>query len=106
MAACPACNHDVATPFFLNLDAWRWLVCPRCKVRLEMKAPRSAVLAPLVGPLFVLAQRSDVFEVTAFVFVSATICLLLLESFHSRVQLRQRPLPKRAIRLNIEDPSK
>ncbi len=47
MATCPACNHDVATPFFLNLDAWRWLVCPHCKARLEMKPPRSVVLGPI-----------------------------------------------------------
>src|SRR5713226_9066240 len=58
MATCPACNHDVATPFFLNLDAWRWLVCPHCKTRLEIKPPRSVVLGPLMVSLFVLARRA------------------------------------------------
>jgi hypothetical protein len=106
MAMCPACNHEVATPFFLNLDAWRWLVCPHCKVRLEMKPPRSVVLVPLVAPLFVLARRGHVFEVIAFVFTFATIFLLLLESVRPKVQLRKKPLPKPTTRLNIDGPSK
>ena len=105
MAACPVCSHDVATPFFLNLDAWRWLVCPHCRARLEMKPPRSALLAPLMAPLFVLARQGHVFEVTAFAFMFATIFLLLLESLRPKVQPRKKPLPKPAIRLNIDGPS-
>jgi hypothetical protein len=99
MATCPACNHDVATPFFLNLDAWRWLVCPHCKVKLEMKPQHSAVLVPLVAPLFFLARRGHAFEVISFLFMFATIFLLLLESFRPKVQLRKKPLPKPTIRL-------
>jgi hypothetical protein len=105
MATCPACNQDVATPFFLNLDGWRWLVCPHCKASLEMKSPRSVVLGPLMAPLFVLARRGRVFEVIAFVFTFATIFLLLLESVRLKVQLRKKPLPKPTIRLNIDGPS-
>ncbi len=105
MATCPACNHDVAAPSFLNLDAWRWLVCPHCKARLEMKAPRSFLLSPLMAPLFVLARQGRVFEVIAFAFMFATIFLLLLESVRPKVQLRKKPLPKPTIRLNIDDPS-
>ena len=105
MAACPACNYEVATPFFLNMDGWRHLVCPHCKARLEMKPPRSFVLGPLMAPLFVLARQGRVFEVIAFVFAFATIFLLLLESIHPKVRLRTRPLPKPTIRLNIDDPS-
>src|SRR5258707_1901281 len=105
MAACPACNHDVATPFFLNLDAWRHLVCSHCKARLEMTPPRSVVLGPLIAPLFVLARQGRVFEVIAFVFMFATIFLLLLEIVRPQVQLRKRPLPKPTIRLNIDGPS-
>ncbi|SRR5260370_15568289 len=105
MAACPACNHDVATPFFLNLDAWRHLVCPHCKARLEMKPPRSFVLGPLIAPLFVLARQGRVVEVIAFVFMFATIFLLLLESVLPKVQLRKKPLPKPTIRLNLDGPS-
>jgi hypothetical protein len=105
MAACPACNHDVATPLFLNVDGWRHLACPHCKARLEMKPPCSFLLAPLVAPLFVLARQGRLFEVLAFVFSFATISLLLLESVRPQVQLRKRPLPKPSIRLNIDGPS-
>lgn len=105
MATCPACNHGVPTPFFLNLDGWRWLVCPHCKARLEMKPPRSAVLAPLIAPLYILARQGRVFELIAFVFAFATIFLLLLESVHPKLQLRKRPLPQPTIRLNIDGPS-
>ena len=106
MATCPACNRDVVPPFFLNLDAWRWLVCPHCKARLEMKPPRSGLLGPLIAPLFLLARRGRVIEVVAFVFMSATILLLLLESIRPKVQLRKKPLPNPSIRLNIDGPSK
>jgi hypothetical protein len=106
MATCPACNHDVATPFFLNLDAWRWLVCPNCKARLEMKPPRSVVLGPLVAPLFLLARQGRVFEVIAFLFMFATIFFLLLESIRPKVQLRKKPRPKPTIQLNIDRSSK
>jgi hypothetical protein len=105
MAECPACNRDVATPFFLNLDAWTHLVCPHCKARLEMKPPRSFALGPLMAPLFLLARRGRVFEVIAFVYMFATIFLVLLESIRPKVRLRRKPLPKPAIRLNIDGPS-
>ncbi len=105
MATCPACDHDVATPSFLNLDGWRHLVCPHCKARLEMKPPRSFLLAPLMAPLFVLARQGHVFEVFAFVYMFATLFLLLLESIRPKVQLRTKPLPKPSIRLNIDGPS-
>ena len=105
MGKCPACNHEVATPFFLNLDGWRHLVCLHCRARLEMKPPRYAVFGPLMTSLFVLARRGRVFEVMAFVFMFATIFLLLLESVRPKVQLRKRPLPKPTIRLDINGPS-
>lgn len=105
MAKCPACDHDIRTPFFLNLDGWSHLACTQCKARLEMKPPRYAVFGPLMAPLFVLARQGRVFEVTAFVFMFATIFLLLLESLHPRVQLRKRPLPQPEIRLNLDGPS-
>ena len=102
MAKCPACNHDVRAPFFLNMDAWAHLACPNCKARLEMKPPRSALFAPIMAPLFVLARRGRVFEVIAFAFMFVTIFLLLLESFCPKLRLRTKPLPKPAIRLNID----
>ena len=105
MATCPVCKHDLATPFFLNLDAWRSLVCSNCKARLEMKPPRSAVLGPLIAPLFVLARQGRIFEVIAFVFMFGTISLVILESIRPKVQLRKKPLPKPSIRLNIDSSS-
>lgn len=104
MANCPACNHDVRTPFFLNLDAWTHLACPHCKARLEMKPPRSAVLGPIMPLLFVLARRGRVFEVIAFVFSFVTIFLLLFESLRPQLRLRTKPLAKATIRLNIDGP--
>ena len=105
MATCPACKRDLATPFFLNLDAWRYLVCPHCKARLEMKPPRFFALGPLIAPLFVLARKGRVFEAIAFLFMFVTIFMVLLESFRPKLQLRKKPLPKPAIRLNIDGPS-
>lgn len=105
MAKCPACDHEVRTPFFLNMDAWRLLVCPHCKARLEMKPFRSFVLGPLVAPLFVLARQRPVFEVIAFVYMFATILLLLVEGARPKVRLRKRPLPEPNIRLDINGPS-
>jgi len=105
MTTCPACNHDVTTPFFLNMDAWRHLACPHCQAQLEMKSPRSFVLGPLIAPLFVLARQGHVFEIIAFVFMFATIFLLLLESVRPKLRLRKRPFPKPTIRLNIGGPS-
>src|SRR5215468_7241616 len=104
MATCPTCNHDVPTPFFLNLDGWRWLVCPHCQARLEMKSPRSVALGPLLVPLSVLARQGRVFEVIALMFTLAIIFLLLLECVRPKVQLRKKPLPKPTIRLNIDGP--
>ena len=72
MAKCPACDHEVRTPFFLNLDGWTHLRCTQCKARLEMKPPRSFVLGSLMAPLFVLARQGRIFQVIAFVYAFAT----------------------------------
>jgi hypothetical protein len=105
MATCPACNDNVTTPFFLNMDAWTHLVCSHCKTRLEMKPPRSIALGPLVAPLFVLARQGRVFEAIAFIYMFATISLLLLESIRPKLRLRKKPSSKPTIRLNIDRPS-
>jgi hypothetical protein len=70
-----------------------------------MKPPRYAVFGPLIAPLFVLARQGRVLEVIAFVFMFATIFLVLFESVRPKLRLRKRPLPKPAIRLNIDGPS-
>jgi hypothetical protein len=69
-----------------------------------MIPPRSFVLAPLMAPLFVLARQGRVFEIIAFTYMLATIFLLLLESAYPKVRLRNKPLPKPSIRLNIDGP--
>jgi hypothetical protein len=101
MAKCPACAHGVGTPFFFNLDGWTHLACPQCKVRLEMKPPRSFLLAPLMAPLFVLARQGRALEVLAFVYGAVTIVLVLWESFHPKLRLRNKPRPQPEVRLNI-----
>ena len=105
MATCPACDHQVRTPLFLDLDAWTHLFCPYCKVRLEMKPPRSFFLAPLTAPLFVLARHGRVLELIAFAYMFATIFLLLLETVRPKLRLRKRLPPEPTIRLNIDGPS-
>jgi hypothetical protein len=102
MARCPACDHNIRTPLFLNLNAWAHFACPHCKVRLEMKPPRSAVLGPLMASLFVLARQGRTFEVIALAFMFTTFFLLLLESLRPKVRLLKKALPKPEIRLNID----
>jgi hypothetical protein len=104
MAKCPACDHKVRTPFFLNLDGWTHLCCAQCKVRLEMKPPRSFVLGPLMAPLFVLARQGRIFEVLAFAYALATLFLVLLESMRPKLRLRKRALPKAAVWLKLDGP--
>jgi hypothetical protein len=105
MAQCPACDHDVCTPFFLDLDGWSHLTCTQCKARLEMKPPRSAIFVPVIAPLSLLARQGRVYEVSAFVFLFATTFLLLLESVRPKLRLRKKPLPKPDVRLNISGPA-
>jgi len=59
-----------------------------------------------MAPLFVLARQGHVLEIIAFVYMFATIFLLLLESIRPKVRLRKRPLPTPTIRLDIDGPSK
>jgi len=105
MTKCPACSHDVRTPSFFNLDAWTHLTCPHCNARLEMKPLRSFLLGPLIAPLFVLARQGRAFEILAFVYSAVTMVLIVWESFHLKVRLRQKPRPEPEIRLNINRPS-
>jgi hypothetical protein len=105
MAKCPACSHDVRTPFFCNLDGWSHLACSQCQARLEMIPPRSFLLGPLMAPLFVLARQGRAFEIIAYAFMFVTFALILLESLRPKVRLRTKPLPKPEIRLNLDGPS-
>jgi hypothetical protein len=105
MAKCPVCEHDVATPFFLNVDKWRWLVCPHCEARLERKNPRSLVAAsPLLLVLIALGGRSHRLGVVAEVLMVALFVVILVEFMRPQLQLRKPP-PKPEITLNINGPS-
>lgn len=104
MATCPACKTGLRPPSFFNLSAWRSLVCPHCKARLEMARPLYVLFGPLVAPLFVLARQGRVFEILAFAFLFVTLFMLLVESLRPKVQLRKKPLPQPSIRLNIDGP--
>lgn len=107
MAKCPACGHDLRTPFFYDLDGWSHLACIHCKARLEMK-PR------LVGVWFFvvllcltwLARLGHIFAIVAEVLmVYAGVTAVLLLVVRPQVRLRKRPLPKPEISLNIDDSS-
>jgi len=58
-----------------------------------------------MAPLFVVARQGRVFEIIAFVFMFATIFLILLESLRPKLRLRTKPLPEPEIRLNLDRPS-
>src|SRR5216684_583013 len=107
MAKCPACGHDVRTPFFFNLEGWSHLTCTQCKARLEMKPrPVAILLFPVVLIVSWLGRLGHIFAVIAEVLVVSTaVILVLLLIVRPQVRLRKRALPKPAIRLNIDGPS-
>jgi hypothetical protein len=105
MAKCPVCDHDVANPFILNADAWRWLVCPHCAARLERKNPR--IVVPLMGfwlALLALGRLGHRFAVIAEVLMVAIFVVIFVKLMRPELQLR-KPLPKPEIKLNINGPS-
>jgi hypothetical protein len=105
MAKCPACEHDVAAPFFLNMDGWRWLVCPQCAARLERKNPRFIVaLSSFWIALIALGGLGHRFRVIAEVLMGAIFVVILVEFMRPQLQLRKPP-PKPEIKLNINEPS-
>ena len=105
MARCPVCEHDVATPFFLNVDRWRWLACPNCAARLERKNPRFVVaLMPLWVALIAAGGQGHRFTVIAEALMVGIFVVILVEFIHPRLQLRKLP-PKPEIRLDINGSS-
>ncbi len=105
MAKCPVCDHDIATPFILNADAWRWLVCPHCAARLERKNPQ--ILVPLMGfwlALLALGRMGHRFAIIAEVLMIAIFIVILVKLMRPELQLR-KPLPKPEIKLNINGQS-
>ena len=105
MAKCPVCEHDVATPSFLNADAWRWLACPHCAARLERKNPRIVVaLFSFFVALLGLGRLSHRFAVIAEVLMAAILLVILVKFMRPELQLRKPP-PKPEIKLNIKGPA-
>ncbi len=105
MAKCPACAHEVVTPFVLNTDAWRWLVCPHCAARLERKNPQ--IVVPLSGfwvALLALGRLGHRFAVIAEVLMVAIFLVMLITFMRPQLQLR-KPLPKPEIELKINNRS-
>ncbi len=107
MAKCPACDHDVRTPYFFNLEGWSHLACPHCKARLEMKPrPVGALFLPIFVACSWLARLGHTFAFIAEVLlVAATVTLILLLIVHPQVRLRKTAPPKPEIRLNIDGSS-
>jgi hypothetical protein len=107
MAKCPACGHDVRTPSSFNLEAWSILTCAQCKARLEMKPhPVSFWFLPILFFLTWLGRLGHTYSIIAEVLlISATITIVLALIVRPQVRLRKKPLPKPAIRLNIDGPS-
>ena len=105
MAKCPACEHDVATPFFLNMDAWRWLTCPHCAARIERKDPR--LVGGLMGfwlALIALGTLGHRYRIIAEVLMVVIFIIILLDFMRPQLQLR-KPLPKPETTLNLSGPS-
>jgi hypothetical protein len=95
------CRHPIFSQFG-RLEAPRLPLLPG---KIGNEAAALFCIRALVAPLFVLARQGRAFEVIAFVFMFATIFLLLLESVRPKLRLRKRPLPLPTIRLNIDGPS-
>lgn len=106
MAKCPACDHEVRTPAFYNLEGWSNLACAQCKTRLEMKPRLVAVwVLPILTSMSLLARKGHIYSVIAEVLlVSSMTAIVLALIIRPRVRLRKRPQPKPDISLNIDVP--
>lgn len=109
MAKCPNCARDFTTPFFINVDAWRWLACPHCTAKLKRRNPRYLVAAgPCLLVLIALGNLGHRYRVIAEMLLAVILAVVLvdtvLELMRPQLQLR-KTLPKPAIKSKINDPS-
>ena len=103
MTTCPVCAREVAIPFALNLDAWRWLICPHCGARLERKNPRYVtaiaclfLVIPALGRL--LGHR---YAFLVYAVLAGGVLVILVELLWTGLQVRKGRLEPE-IRLNLE----
>ncbi len=109
MAKCPACEHEVATPFYMNTDAWRWLACPHCAAKLERKGPRYLVaLSSFMMALIALGGLGHRYRIISSVLLVALMVvifvLITVQVLRPELQLRKPP-PKAEVELKINDPA-
>ena len=109
MAKCLNCTRDFTTPFFMNVEAWRWLACPYCGAKLEKRNPRYLVAAgPCLLVLIALGNLGHRYRVIAEVLLAVMLAVVLvvtvLELMRPQLQLR-KTLAKPKIELKINDPS-
>jgi hypothetical protein len=101
MAKCPACAGDVATPFMLNVDAWRWLGCGHCGAKLERKNPR--LVAPMASffiALIALGRLGHRAAIVAEALMGVVLVVILVEFARPQLQVR-KSAPKPEITLGI-----
>ena len=108
MAKCPACEHEVATPFYLNVDKWRWLACPHCAARLERKSPRYLVaLSSFMMALIALGGLGHRYRIISSVLMVALMVVIFVvfavQLLRPELQLRKPP-PKAEVELKISNP--
>jgi len=108
MAKCPACEHEVATPFFMNADAWRWLACPHCAAKLERKSHRYLVaLSSFMMALIALGGLGRRYRIVSSVLLVALMVvifvLITVQLLRPELQVRKPP-PKAEVELKISDP--
>ena len=109
IAKCPACEHEVAMPFYMNTDAWRWLACPHCAAKLERKSPRYLVaLSSFMMALIALGGLGHRYRIISSVLLVALMVvifvLITVQVLRPELQLRKPP-PKAEVELKISDPA-
>ena len=107
MAKCPACARQVPTPFFLNVDAWRWLKCPHCGARLERKNPRyaMALTSLLLIAIMLPTVTGHRYIFLADALVAAAVVGMLVIWLRPELQVR-KALPEPGVTLKIDSEPK